>query len=295
MSSPPVESESEEPSGSLAEPSVAIVGVGLIGGSIAAALKHRGYTGPVIGVGRNLERVEGARAAGLVDEVTTHPPRASLVVYCSPVNRIAAQISEHCERFEPGTLVTDAGSVKANIRDALGALPDGVEYIGSHPLAGSEKAGFEHSDPDLFENRVCVITPDEWSTPESTERLERFWSFLGSRVSRMEVEDHDRILAMTSHVPHVAAAVLAGALAGSERPFAATGFRDTTRIAAGDPGIWVPILLANRDAILDGLLRTARRFEQFQRAIEHGDALALERLLSQGKLIRDSMDEGAEG
>lgn len=275
----------------LDEPSIAIVGVGLIGGSIAGGLKSRGYTGRIIGVGRSPERMQGARDAGLIDEVATGPEDATFVVYCTPVDKIAGQILAHSQRMSPGTLITDGGSVKGAIQNGVAEqLPDTVTFVGSHPLAGSEKTGWEHANPDLYVDRVCVVTPEDGTPPEALERVRTFWRFLGMRVVELSAEDHDRILAMTSHVPHVVAAILAGCLANSERPFAATGFRDTTRIAAGDPEIWVPILLANRDAVLHGLQRTKQRLDRFQRAVEVDDALELERLLARGKLIRDALD-----
>lgn len=279
------------PSAVLDESTVAIVGVGLIGGSIAAGLKQRGFAGTIVGVGRSPERMQGAREAGLIDEVAT-APESGFVLYCTPVDRIAGQIVEHAPRMQPGTLVTDGGSVKGAIQNGVAErLPDGVTFVGSHPLAGSEKTGWENADPDLYVDRVCVVTPDGTTPPEALDRVRRFWEFLGMEVRELSTDDHDRILAMSSHVPHVVAAVLAGCLANSERPYAATGFRDTTRIAAGDPEIWVPILLANRDAVLHGLQRTKRRLERFHDAVQVGDAIELERLLAQGKLIRDSLDD----
>jgi prephenate dehydrogenase len=280
------------PAFQLDEPNVAIVGVGLIGGSIAAALKARGFPGNVVGVGRNPARLQGARDAGLIDEIaTTTPAESRFVVYCTPVDRIAAQVVGDAARSGPGTLMTDAGSVKGRIQNAVAEqLPAGVTFVGSHPLAGSEKAGWEHADANLYEGRMCILTPDETTPALELDRARRFWEFLGMRVVELSAEDHDRILAMTSHVPHAVAAALAGALAASESPFAATGFRDTTRIASGEPEIWVPILLANRDAVLRGLDRVRRRLERIHRAVEVDDAIELERLLAQGKLVREGLD-----
>jgi prephenate dehydrogenase len=274
------------------EPIVAIVGVGLIGGSIAAALRSGGYAGRIVGVGRSPERLDGARGAGLIDEAAaTTPAEATFVVYCTPVDRIAGQIVADASRFAAGTLLTDVGSVKGAIQNAVAEqLPPGVTFIGSHPLAGSERGGWEHANARLFEGRSCVVTPEETTPPAELARLRRFWEFLGMRVVELSAEDHDRILAMTSHVPHAVASALAGALAASETPFAATGFRDTTRIAAGDPAIWVPILLANRDATLRGLDRVRRRLERIHEAVEVDDAIELERLLAQGKLVREGLD-----
>lgn len=277
----------------LDEPAIAVVGVGLIGGAIAATLKAKGYAGWIIGIGRNLDRLEAARDAGLLDEVTTGSPgEASLVVYCTPVDRIVSQVLGHATHFASGALVTDGGSVKARIRDGVGPrLPHDVTFIGSHPLAGSEKTGWEHATADLYENRLCIVTPEDTTPAAEVERLERFWRFLGMRVVRMDAEVHDEVLGMASHVPHVVASALAASLAPSEGHCAASGFRDTTRIAAADPAIWVPILLANREAVLRGLDRVRHRIDRFHRALATESGLELERLLSLGKLMRDSLDD----
>lgn len=283
---------------SLAE-AVAVVGVGLIGGSIAAALKRSGFAGPVIGVGRNARRLELARARGLIDSVAADlceaAPQADLFVFCTPVDRIVSGVLECAPHCRPGTLLTDAGSVKGAIcRELAGRLPPGVTFIGSHPLAGSEKNGFEHAQAHLFEQRVCVVTPDAATPADQLERLTAFWRRLGLTVLQRPAEDHDRILAETSHLPHLVAAALAATLGEENRPLAATGFRDTTRIAAGDPELWAAILLANADAVLAAAERFGRSLTEFHDALTRRDAPALKNLLTHAKTNRDALNSCEE-
>ena len=286
---------SVRPVAQVSERAVAIIGVGLIGGSIAAALKKRGYRGEIIGVGRSDERLKAAQAAGLIDRGTTEiadaAANASLLIFCTPVDEIVDGVRAALPACQAGTLMTDAGSVKGAICTAIaGGLPDRVTFIGSHPLAGSEKRGFEYAQPDLFEGRVCVIVPDD-DTPEAeVMRLAGFWHFIGMNVIPLSAAEHDRTLARTSHVPHVAAAALALTLLESDRMLAATGFRDTTRIAAGDPSVWIPILLQNRDAIVAGLDRYEHVLEKFRQAVANEDTTALRELLAEAKHSREALD-----
>ena len=278
---------------------VAIVGVGLIGGSIAAALKARGFRGPVLGVGRDAGRLEQARGAGLIDEGFTDLPtaarRSDWIIVCTPVDCIASHVREGAPHCRPGTLVTDAGSVKEAICRALdGALPPGVTFIGSHPLAGSEKQGFEHARPGLFEGRVCVVTPDERTPEDQLYRLLAFWRSLGLDVLQLSADDHDRALARTSHLPHVVAASLASALANGDARLCATGFRDTTRIAAGDPDLWTAILLDNTESVLAALDGFGARLADFRDAIAARDRARIHELLAHAKRRRDALNNGNE-
>lgn len=276
------------------EDTIAIVGVGLIGGSIAAAAKSRRVARSVIGVGRNPERLQIARSRGLVDDVSddlaTVAAQSNLIIFCTPVDRIVEGVKFAAAASRPGTLITDAGSVKRKICDALrDSLAPGVEFIGSHPLAGSEKQGFEFATADLLEDRVCVVTPSEQSSTAARGRASRFWRALGASVVEMSPEEHDRALAETSHFPHLAAAALAATLSDSYRALAASGFRDTTRVAAGDPRLWTQILLDNRVDVLTSLEKFSQTLDAFRQAIGTQDAAGVLRLLENGKRIRDSL------
>jgi len=285
----------ERPAATLLNSTIGIIGIGLIGGSITAALKKRGFNGRIIGIGRNSARLQDAQTAGLIDEFTTDvgtvAAECGLIIFCTPVDRIAYGVITAAAKSSPGTLITDAGSVKGSIcRELDGKLPDGVTFIGSHPLAGSEKNGFEHADADLYVGRTCVVTPDIATPPEQLLRLMRFWETLGMIVVTMTAEGHDTALARTSHLPHVVAAALAATLSPENNDLAATGFADTTRIASGDPDLWTAILLANADAVSNSLSEYTQQLDEFQVAITNRDADVLKKLLEVAKRKRDDLD-----
>lgn len=271
-----------------------IAGVGLLGGSIAAAAKERGIAHRVIGIGRNPERLQAAADAGIIDAFATDPTQCDaewdLGIVATPVHRIAAEVHRLAEASRPGTLITDVGSVKEDVCHAASlSLPRGIRFVGSHPLAGSEKNGFEFSDPNLLDGRVTIVTPLDSSQTEAADDVTAFWRSLGSVVHQLDVKTHDRALALTSHLPHVVAAALASLLSEELRPFAATGFRDTTRIAAGDPDLWVSILLSNAGAIAGSLDEFSRQFDEFREAVRNQDSERLKSLLQLAKTSRDAL------
>ena len=271
-----------------------VVGVGLIGGSIGLAARRRGLARHIIGVGRQAASLEQARAIGAIDEASLDLAgsvrRAEVVVFCTPVDRIAEQVLSAAPGCAAGTLLTDAGSTQAAIvRQVEGRLPPGVAFVGSHPLAGSEKRGPRHADADLFQGRLTVVTSTPQTDPAALERTAAFWQALGSRVKVMDPEEHDRALAFTSHLPHLAAAALAGILPPELRELTATGFRDTTRVAAGDPSIWLGIFLQNRGPMIDALGALQDRLIQFKQALLAADPARLEALLTQAKEARDAL------
>jgi prephenate dehydrogenase len=271
-----------------------IVGVGLIGGSIALAAKARGLAGRVLGVGRNADSLERARRRGIIDEgfleLEAAVRGAEVVVFCTPVNQIAGQVVAASVVCSPGTLLTDAGSTKEQIVAAVEErLPPGRVFVGGHPLAGSEKRGPEHADAQLFVKRWTILTPTPRSDPQAVEKTSAFWKALGSQVRLMSPADHDRALALTSHLPHLVAAALAGILPAELADLTASGFRDTTRIAGGDPGLWGPIFAQNCAAVLAALQPFTDRLDRFRRALEAGDWTALDSLLSQAKKVRDAL------
>ena len=262
------------------EQSIVIVGVGLIGGSIAAAVRKRFPECKVIGIGRNRERLKLATERGLLtdwsDQISSATiPDGSLGIVCLPVDQIAEAVRQladaDCE------LVTDAGSVKACVYDALDDVFRG-RFIGSHPIAGSENTGFENSDADLFVDRMCVVTPVN-ATRVDTDRIVAFWKSIGSTVQQMAPDEHDRVLALTSHLPHIVAAVMSGCVAAELLPFTGTGFRDTTRIAAGSASLWTSILLGNAGHCVESIDAAERLLQKFREAIMTGDGPTLESLL----------------
>ncbi len=274
------------------EQTLVIVGVGLIGGSIAAAARQRRVAQRVIGVGRNPQRLSAVLAAGLVDEVTTDlvdaARHASLMVFCTPVEEIVAGVRQVAPHLSPTALVTDAGSVKSALCEPLAEVP---AFLGAHPIAGKELSGFEHADADLFVNRTCVLTPLPHHTTDQRARLQRFWEAIGMRVVTMTPADHDAVLARTSHVPHVVAAAVAAALPDADRPLTGTGFRSTTRIAAGPPDLWTGILSMNRDAVLAGIDQVQQHLAGFATTLRENDHERLKQLLDDAKAARDRLNE----
>jgi cyclohexadieny/prephenate dehydrogenase len=272
---------------------ITIVGVGLIGGSVGLAAKAKNVAGRVVGVGRDRGKLARAVRQGAIDvfseSLLDGVTNADVVVVCTPVDRIAPTIREAAAFCCSKTLFTDGGSTKRNIvAELVGSLPPGITFVPAHPLAGSEKAGCEHARADLFENRVCILTPEP-GDERAAERVAAFWRALGSRIVRMTAADHDEALATTSHLPHAVAAGLAGVTPGEWLPLTAGGFRDTTRIAGGDPALWAAIFLANRDAVLTATQRFTTRLDEFRRLLESGDGAGLGRWLAEAKQVRDAL------
>jgi prephenate dehydrogenase len=272
---------------------LAVVGVGLLGGSVGWAARRRGVADRVVGVDRDPAVLREALGLGILDEACADlgvAGGAEVVVLCTPVDCIAAQVLAVAGAGRPGTLLTDVGSTKAAIVRAVeGKLPAGVGFVGSHPLAGSEKQGPGHASPDLFQGRQVVLTPTSRTGEEDLARAAAFWQALGAWVSVMEPEQHDRAMALTSHLPHLVASALAGILPADLGGLTASGFRDTTRTAGGDPGLWAAILEANREGVLEALAGLGGQLERFRQALAAGDRAALEALLLQGKKVRDSL------
>lgn len=274
---------------------LAIVGVGLLGGSLALAARRRHVAARLVGVDDQPAALEHAVRRGLIDNAADLPAAAAtaeMMVFCTPVDCIAAQILVAAPHCRPGCLLTDVGSTKAEIvRSVEGRLPPGVAYVGSHPLAGSEKNGPTHADAALFEQRQVLVTPTPRTDPLAVDRVTSFWQALGATVRLMDPEAHDRALALTSHLPHVVASALAGVLPPELFALTATGFRDTTRLAASNPALWSAILQSNAAAILEALDRYGEQLERFRAALAAADRAALEALLAQGKRNKDALPD----
>ncbi|HEY2895099.1 MAG TPA: prephenate dehydrogenase/arogenate dehydrogenase family protein [Pirellulales bacterium] len=277
---------------------VAIIGVGLIGGSIGLALRQRNLAGRIIGIGRRQESLDQAQACGCITESTTSIARgveeADLIVVCTPVDLIPQHVAEAGRHSPEGSLITDAGSTKAELviraETALAdRFPGRMPFVGSHPLAGSEKSGAEAARSDLFEGRVVVVTETGRSSADAVQAIVEFWQSLGSRVVRMSPADHDVALARTSHLPHLLASALAAATPEELLPLTATGWQDATRIAAGDVELWRQIFLANRAPTLKALADFETVLSRFRQALEVADGARLAELLAEGKSRRDAL------
>lgn len=275
----------------------AVVGVGLIGGSVALSLRERGLAKRVVGVVRTEERAEQAMALGVVEEATTDFETAcggaDLVVIATPVGSIARFACMASLHAAPDALVTDAGSTKAEIVAAVDSHwpsdGDGLAFVGGHPLAGGHQTGPEAARANLFEGATTILTPTEATPPEATARLTRMWTDMGATVVEMTPERHDELVALTSHVPHVAAAAVAATTPHDALALAATGWADTTRVAAGSATLWREILLANRQPIAGGLRRLAEELTAYATALDAGDGDTVEQLLEEGRRRRDAL------
>ncbi|MGD0899072.1 MAG: prephenate dehydrogenase [Thermoguttaceae bacterium] len=273
---------------------VAIVGVGLIGGSIGLAIRQRGLAESVVGIGRRQVSLRIARRVGAVTHTTIDLEKgvahAELVIVCTPVAQIVRDIRLVAAACPEGTLITDVGSAKQAIVAAVdGQLPRGCRFLGGHPIAGSEKAGPSYAQADLFEGRVAVLTPTKNTRAEDFDLLEEFWQGLGSVVLQMSPEEHDRALAVTSHLPHMAAAALAVTVSEPFFRLAGPGLLDATRVAAADPGLWKQILLMNQDNVLTALEQFGANLSALHTAIRNRDEAELERFLTRAKKNRDAL------
>jgi prephenate dehydrogenase len=273
---------------------VAIVGVGLIGGSVGLALRERKLAERVIGIGRRQESLRIARRVGAVTNTTVDLDKgvaeAELVVVCTPVGRIVEDVRAAARHCPEGILITDAGSTKRSIVAALDdGLDRGCRFLGSHPLAGSEKTGAAFATADLFEGRVAILTPTKNTRAEDFDFLEQFWQGLGSVVVQMTPEEHDKALAMTSHLPHLAAAGLAGLVPEKYFRLVGSGMLDTTRIAAGDPELWLQIFIENRENILAALAQYGSKLSALHAALRDGDEEEILKILTLAKKNRDAL------
>lgn len=273
---------------------VAIVGVGLIGGSVGLTLRQRGLADHVVGIGRRQASLRIARRVGAVTSTTIDLAKgvagAQLVVVATPVGRIVEDVLQAAEHAPRGTLLTDAGSTKQEIVSALDeGLARACRFLGSHPLAGGEKAGPAHAKPDLFEGRVTILTPTKNTRAEDFDELEAFWSALGSVVIQMPPEEHDKALAVTSHLPHAVAAALAALVPERLFRLSGAGLLDTTRIASGDVELWKQIFLQNRQNVAAALDQLLANLSEFRAGLQSGDGAPLEKILTLAKKNRDAL------
>jgi len=277
---------------------VAIIGVGLIGGSIGLALRKLKLAKQVIGIGRRKSSLSKALARGCVTKTTTSIARgvkgADLIVVCTPVEQIPDHVSEAAAHCPKDCLITDAGSTKSQLVHAIESTlavrsSERLPFVGSHAIAGSEKTGPEAARADLFAGRVVVITPTSRSDAEAVSAIEAFWQSLQARVIRLSPEEHDAALAATSHLPHLLASALAMATRDELLPLTGTGWQDTTRVAAGDPELWRQIFLANPGHTLKALDDFETVLSRFRTALKIADGSLLAMLLAEGKRRRDAV------
>jgi len=277
---------------------LAIVGVGLLGGSVAKAARSGGLARRIIGVGRDPERLRPAVDDGTLDAAVTELDagvrEADVVLLAAPVLAIEDLLERVWRAAPDGALVTDVGSTKRNIVRAAERLAAtrSLAFVGSHPLAGSEQAGYRVARADLFRGATVVVTPTEKTELAALKKTTELWEALGARVTALDPETHDRTVAAISHLPHLIACALvdgAGRVEPAALELAARGFRDTTRIAAGDPDMWTEIFLANRDALTAGIEAFREALADLQRVIDAGRVEPLRAELARIKVIREQL------
>ncbi|MFU2051242.1 prephenate dehydrogenase [Bordetella hinzii] len=277
-------------------PVLAVVGVGLIGGSFAAALRRAGQVGRVLGVGRNPESLAQAQALGLIDEAVSPEDaaaQADLILLATPVGSLGPMLARMREHLRPDGLITDGGSTKAEVvqaaRQALGERI--AAFVPGHPIAGAERTGPQAADARLYEGRKVILTPLAENPPQAVARVRAAWQACGAQVLDMTPEEHDSVLASVSHMPHfLAAAYMAQVCeagdAQTRLALAGSGFRDFTRIAAGSPEMWRDIFLSNRSAMLAELAALRAVLDRTEAALAAGDGASLQQWLQDAALAR---------
>ena len=280
---------------------IALIGIGLIGGSIALEARKRGLAKTIVAATRSAETAALATKLKLADQCGTDLAAAcygaDLVIVCTPVGAVGAVAKTIAPKLKKGCIVSDVGSVKQAVIDAMRPhIPAGVHFVPAHPVAGTEHSGPEAALLDLFQGRYCILTPLPDSDPKAVDRLEAFWKGLGSEVNRLDPANHDRILAITSHLPHLIAYSIVGTaddlgghLNSEVLKYAAGGFRDFTRIASSDPTMWRDVFMNNREAVLEVLQRFQEDLFYLQRAIRWGEADKLFELFSRTREIRRAL------
>ncbi len=294
---------------------VTIIGTGLLGASLALALRAKGYRGRLVGVGRREQTLEQARGLGCFDGLTTSIAEAldgardlpsdqeHLAVLAAPLGHFKEIFEKIAERDDDQLIVTDVGSTKASVcKLAKALLPDASRFIGSHPMAGSEQHGPMAADAGLFEGKPCVVTPQAGTDAQAVKLVKSMWSCVGMRLVRMSPAEHDKAVAVVSHLPHAVAVLLvilakgAGGSGGGEAlGIASTGFADTTRIAAGDPGLWEDIFENNKDAVAGSVDQMIEALQRFRWTLQDEDGPGMLKLLEEARRTRDGWAVASKG
>jgi len=274
-----------------------IIGVGLIGGSLALALKEKGVVGKVIGAGRSEDNLKLAKDLGIVDSWTTSladaVKDADVVVIAVPMGAYESVLKTIAPALKDGAVVTDAGSTKQHAIEAATCLPEHVSFIAAHPLAGTEKSGADAAFPTLYQDHLCIVTPDETTDKKALAVVEKMWQDAGANVVSMPAAEHDKLLGAVSHLPHLAAFALVNAVNKQKTDefdplsFAAGGFKDFTRIASSSPEMWRDITLANRDALKQQIDILMDELQNIRVALQASDKESLTALFSSAKDARD--------
>ena len=279
---------------------VSVAGLGLIGGSLAAALRESGEVGEVFGVDRDAESLRFALENGVADagssEIDPGISGSQVVVVATYVDTIARVAGEVSGFVSPGTVVCDVGSVKTGIVREMEKGPGNIRFVGAHPIAGKETSGVRESDPGLFSGKKCVVTPVESTSPEALSAVKTLFSLVGSDVVEMDPESHDEVFSLVSHLPHAVAYSLASAVASGGRDrnlfdFSGGGLADFTRIAGSSPEMWAGIFIENRDALLGAIRGFAGKLGEIEKAVASGNVENLAALLREARDSKKNLGE----
>ena len=274
------------------KPVVAVLGLGLLGGSIAAVAKRRDAAARVVGWSNSETTRLTALDRGLIDESEPSAQQAvadaDVVVICTPVGSIPQLLQMVAASIKPGAVVTDVGSTKRNIV-AAGERLLGTRFVGAHPMAGSERSGIDAAHADLLDNRLCILTPTERTPAAAVERVDAFWRSLGMRTTRVNPADHDRLLGDISHLPHLLAAAVVALPDARGLALAGQGFKDLTRIAAGDATLWRDILMDNKESVIRSLDRLLAGLRDYRTALQANDVGKMETMLAAAAIKRREM------
>lgn len=278
---------------------VAIIGVGLIGGSLAGALKSRyGSSVSIIGYGRREGNLKEALRRGLIDSYAFLPEEAvedrDLVVLATPVGRFRELLKRFSSHLKRGSVVIDVGSVKGIVRELESLVPEGVEFVGCHPIAGSEKAGAENASPGLFNDALCIVTPTERTNSTALNRVITIWRSVGCRVVQMSPEEHDRVFGLISHLPHLVSFALVNTVAKLDPDaikYSGGGFKDTTRIAMSPSELWVDISLENRKNLIELIETIKTELDSIRNALISSDEERLLRAFQKANNLRGRLKD----
>ncbi len=279
---------------------LAVIGVGLIGGSLARVLRAKGEVREIVGIGRSAANLQRGVELGVIDRYCHDPVEgvagADMVFLATPVRSVIPVVASIAPALAPGAVVTDGGSVKEELVTACERLmPAGRYFVGGHPIAGTEHSGVEASFATLYENRRCIITPTPETDPAALQKVVRMWELAGSQVVQMDMAKHDRVLAAISHLPHMVAYSLVNAVGSYDRyeecilSYSAGGFRDFTRIASSDPAMWRDIAMMNQESILEMIDLFAGQMGRLRELVAAGDDAGLEEFFARSKELRDAI------
>ena len=286
---------------------VAIVGVGLIGGSLGMILRRKGLADHVVGIGRRVENLKTAVSMGAIDRYVADPTEgvrgADLVILATPVDTYERHLKGWAHCLAPGAIVSDVGSVKGRlVEQSEATMPAGVHFVGAHPIAGKEKSGVAAGSDQLFKGARCILTPTKKTDPQALERVKQLWEETGSILLTMDPHLHDQIFGAVSHLPHAAAFALMNALADLRDHHVPSldlaghsggGLRDTTRIAASSPEMWRDIFMWNRDNVVSFIECYERALQELKQLIKAGDAAGIEKALERAKGEREKINARA--